>query len=102
MATREDADPLEVIDTRSSRIRRSLDLVRLSGLFIGCLALTGLGTIAGDTSRGANDDVSRLLSEVPHIFIRLFSALGSTGALAVPVAFIVRELVRSQSRRLIE
>ena len=36
----------------------------------------GLGTIAGDTNRGANDDVARLLSEVPHIFIRIFSALG--------------------------
>jgi uncharacterized membrane protein YbhN (UPF0104 family) len=93
---------VEVIDSRRPRIRRSLDLVRAVALLLAVLVLVGLGSIAGDTSRGANADITRLLSEVPHVFIRLFSALGAFGALAVPIAFVVRELVRGQSRRLIE
>jgi uncharacterized membrane protein YbhN (UPF0104 family) len=98
-----DPAEVEIIDLlRRRRIRRSLDLIRAGGLLIIVLILSGLGTIADDSSQGANEDVTRLLSEVPHIFIRLFGTLGSTGALAVPIALIVRELVRGQSRRLIE
>jgi uncharacterized membrane protein YbhN (UPF0104 family) len=93
---------VEVVDVQRHRVRRSLDLVRAATLLLAVLVLAGLGTIAEDTFRGASDDVQRLLGEVPHIFIRLFSALGGTAALAVPLAFIVRELVRGQSRRLIE
>jgi uncharacterized membrane protein YbhN (UPF0104 family) len=94
--------PLEIIDVQPRRIRRSLDAVRAVSLLVTVLVLGGLGTIGQDTNRGANDDVKRLLAEVPHIFIRLFSAVGATGALAVPLAFVGRELVRGQSRRLIE
>ncbi len=93
---------LKFIDERPRRIRRPLDLVRATSLLLAVLLLVGLGTIGGDTNRGANEDVTRLLSEVPHVFIRLFSTLGAFGALALPVAFIVRELIRGQSRRLAE
>ncbi|MGX7677873.1 lysylphosphatidylglycerol synthase transmembrane domain-containing protein [Jatrophihabitans sp. DSM 45814] len=93
---------LEVLDTRPGRVRRSLDLVRALILLSAVLILAGLGTVAVETDQGANSDVNRLLSEVPHVFIRLFSVLGATAALAMPIALIVRELVRGQSRRLIE
>ena len=92
----------EIIDSRRPRIRRSLDLVRAVGWLLIVLILAGFGTIAANANQGANEDVAQLLSEVPHIFIRLFSALGSAGALAVPIAFVIRELVRGQSRRLVE
>ena len=58
--------------------------------------------IARDATQGANDDLARLLGDVPHVFIRAFSLLTSFGALAVPIAFMVREIVRGQTRRLLE
>ncbi|MEO9237969.1 MAG: lysylphosphatidylglycerol synthase transmembrane domain-containing protein [Jatrophihabitantaceae bacterium] len=93
---------VRIIDTAAARIRQPLDLARLSVLLLIALLLTAIGIIARDTSRGANDDLARLLSEVPHVFIRAFSLLTAFGALAVPLAFMAREIVRGQTRRLIE
>lgn len=76
--------------------------MRLAGLVLTGLLLVGLGLIAAGTSRGANEDLARLLGEVPHLFVRAFSLLAAFGALAVPLAFMVREIVRGQTRRLVE
>ncbi|MGI8666575.1 MAG: lysylphosphatidylglycerol synthase transmembrane domain-containing protein [Jatrophihabitans sp.] len=95
-------DGVVILDSVSGRVRRSLDLVRLTGLLLIGLLLIGIGIVGRDTSRGANDDLARLLGDVPHVFIRAFSVLTSFGALAVPLAFMVREVVRSQTRRLLE
>jgi len=92
----------EIIDITQPRVRRSLDLVRLTGLVAAGLLLVGLGLVATSTSRGANDDMARLLGEVPRVFVRAFSVLAAFGALAVPLAFMVREIVRGQTRRLVE
>ncbi|MDQ2838916.1 MAG: flippase-like domain-containing protein [Actinomycetota bacterium] len=94
--------PVVIDDSGPGRVRRSLDLVRLIGLLVGGLLLVGIGIVAQDTSRGANDDLARLLGEVPHVFIRAFSLLTSFGALVIPLAFMIREIVRGQTRRLIE
>ncbi len=91
-----------IIDEPPGRVRRSLDLVRLSALGLFGLLLLGAGSVAKDTSRGANDDLARLLGDIPHVFIRAFSLITSFGALAVPLAFMVREIVLGQTRRLIE
>jgi uncharacterized membrane protein YbhN (UPF0104 family) len=96
------ADQVRIVDTDPSRVRRSLDLVRLAALLLAGLLLLGIGVVARDTSRGVNSDLARLLSEVPHVFFRGFSLLASFGALAVPLAFMAREIVRGQTRRLIE
>ncbi len=96
------AHAVTIVDSGRSRVRRSLDLVRLVVLGMIGLLLAAIGIIGRDTSRGANDDLARLLGEVPHVFIRAFSLLTSFGALAVPLAFMVREVVRGQTRRLIE
>lgn len=103
-ASRSSDSPPQVLitDFSTARIRRSLDLVRLAALILGVLVLGTLGIVARDTSNGANNDLARLLGEVPHIFIRSFSLLTSFGALAVPLAFMVREIVRGQTRRLLE
>ncbi|HJQ00800.1 MAG TPA: lysylphosphatidylglycerol synthase transmembrane domain-containing protein [Jatrophihabitans sp.] len=93
---------VRIVDTPSGRVRQSLDLVRLVALLLAGLLLLGIGIVARETSRGLNDDLARLLGEVPHVFIRGFSLLASFGALAVPLAFMAREIVRSQTRRLIE
>ena len=93
---------MRIVDTDPGRVRRPLDLVRLVALLLAGLLLLGIGVVARDTSRGVNSDLARLLSEVPHVFFRGFSLLASFGALAVPLAFMVREIVRGQTRRLIE
>ncbi|HEV2886565.1 MAG TPA: lysylphosphatidylglycerol synthase transmembrane domain-containing protein [Jatrophihabitans sp.] len=91
-----------MIDAPPARVRRPLDLVRLTGLVLAGLLLTGLTLIASDTGRGVNDDLERLLAEVPPLLVRTLRTLAAFGALAVPLAFMVREIVRSQTRRLIE
>ena len=97
-----EAHPVVVVDSLPARVRRALDLVRLTGLVVVVVVLAGLGSIANNTTIGANDDLARLLDEVPHVFVHALSLLGAFGALALPVAFVVREIVRGQPRRLIE
>lgn len=96
------AHPVEIVDVRDGRVRRQIDLVRLIVLLVIGLLLVGIAVIARDATRGANDDLARLLGDVPRVFIRAFSLLTSFGALAVPIAFMVREIVRGQTRRLLE
>ncbi|MDQ1739194.1 MAG: hypothetical protein QOE53_846 [Pseudonocardiales bacterium] len=93
---------VEIIDVTPARVRRSWDLVRLTGLILAGLLLIGLGLIASDTSRGVNDDLVRLLADVPPLLVRMLRTLAAFGALAVPLAFMAREIVRGQTRRLIE
>ncbi|MEO7262431.1 MAG: lysylphosphatidylglycerol synthase transmembrane domain-containing protein [Jatrophihabitantaceae bacterium] len=93
---------LEVIDVLPARVRRQLDLVRLAGLLLTGLLLTGLGLVASDTGQGVNDDAVRLLADLPPLLVSALRTLAAFGALAVPLAFMVREIVRSQTRRLIE
>ncbi|HTZ44263.1 MAG TPA: lysylphosphatidylglycerol synthase transmembrane domain-containing protein [Jatrophihabitans sp.] len=91
-----------IVDSPAARIRRPIDLVRLAGLLLLALLLVGVAVVAHDTTQGANADLARLLGRVPRVFVRAFSLLASFGALAVPIAFMARELVRGQTRRLIE
>lgn len=92
----------EIVDWQNRRVRRSADLIRLAGLLLLGLLLLGIAVVAQNTTSGANEDLARLLGRVPHVFVRTFSWLASFGALAIPIAFMVRELVRGQTRRLIE
>lgn len=96
------ARPLAVTDDQPRRVRQQLDLVRIAGLLLvlGLLALTG--TYANETTGGANDDLSRLMSGIPTLLVRGLSLFGTVGALALPIALVVREIVRGQPRRLIE
>ncbi|HEU5271051.1 MAG TPA: lysylphosphatidylglycerol synthase domain-containing protein, partial [Jatrophihabitans sp.] len=91
-----------IVDWQNRRVRRSVDLIRLAGLLLLGLLLLGIAVVAQNTTSGANEDLARLLGRVPHVFVRTFSWLTSFGALAIPIAFMVRELVRGQTRRLIE
>ncbi|HEY0168680.1 MAG TPA: lysylphosphatidylglycerol synthase transmembrane domain-containing protein [Jatrophihabitans sp.] len=93
---------LEVIDVNPVRVRRPLDLVRLTVLLLAGLLLTGLGLIASDTGRGVNDDLVRLLANLPPVLTPALRTLAAFAALALTLAFMVREIVRSQTRRLIE
>src|SRR5690242_13472909 len=95
-------ESVEVVDAEPRRVRRPLDLVRVVGLAVVLALIAGLGTVARDTVAGANSDVTRLLGEVPHLLFRTLSVVGTVGALALPVALVVRELLRSHLRRLIE
>ncbi|MEO6501549.1 MAG: lysylphosphatidylglycerol synthase transmembrane domain-containing protein [Jatrophihabitantaceae bacterium] len=93
---------VEIIDVTPARVRRPLDLVRLTGLVLAAVLLTGLGLIASDTGRGVNDDLVRLLADLPPVLVRALRTLAAFGALALTLAFMVREIVRSHTRRLIE
>jgi glycosyltransferase 2 family protein len=98
-----EAEPtVEIVDETPARIRRPWDLVRLAALVLTGLLLIGLGLIASDTFRGVNDDLVRLLADVPPLLVRTLRTLAAFGALAVPPAFMAREIVRGQTRRLIE
>ncbi len=98
----EQAPAVEIVDLRARRVRRSLDLVRLAGLFVVLVLVGGIGTIANDTAHAANDDLSRLFNEVPHLLVRGLSLFGALGALALPIALGIREILRGHPRRLIE
>jgi uncharacterized membrane protein YbhN (UPF0104 family) len=93
---------VEIVDVTPARVRRPWDLVRLAALVLAGLLLVGLGLIASDTTRGVNDDLVRLLADVPPLLLRMLRTLAAFGALAVPLAFMTREIVRGQTRRLIE
>ena len=98
----EPPDELEIVDVTPARVRRPWDLVRLAGLVLAGVLLTGVGLIASDTTSGINADLVRLLAEVPPLLLRLLRTLAAFGALAVPLAFMAREIVRGQTRRLVE
>jgi uncharacterized membrane protein YbhN (UPF0104 family) len=94
--------PVAVQDDPVARVRRSLDLVRLVGLVAVLLAVAGVATVATNTVHGVNEDLTRLLGEVPHVLVRVLSLVGSFGALALPVALVIREVARGRGRRLVE
>jgi uncharacterized membrane protein YbhN (UPF0104 family) len=98
----EDGPPLVIVDHRPSRIRSSVDGVRLVGLLAGLLLVIAFGTLANRTSQGANEDLARAVSALPGLVVNLLSVVGGFGALAVPVALIARQIVRGQTRRLVE
>lgn len=97
-----DVTALAITDSAGRRVRRQLDLVRVVVLLL-VLGLLGLiGIYASQTTGGANDDLSRLVREIPTLLVRGLSLFGTIGALALPVGLVVREIVRGQPRRLIE
>jgi uncharacterized membrane protein YbhN (UPF0104 family) len=91
-----------VTDSSPARVRRPLDLIRLTGLVCVVALLTGFGALASDTTSGANADLSRLLGHVPRVLVHLLSLAGAFGVLAVPLGYLVSEVIRGQTRRLIE
>ena len=57
---------VEVLDHRPARIRRPLDLIRLSGLVVTLAVLAAFGALASSTTTGANFDLNRLLDHIPR------------------------------------
>ena len=96
------AEGAEVVESWSRRVHRPLDLIRLSALLLCLLLITGLAVVGRDTSRGASADLARLLDHVPAVFDQLLRLVSAFGALAVPLALIVREVLRDHRSRLIE
>ena len=90
----------EVVDSRSARVHRPLDLIRLGTLVVALLLLTALAVVARDTSSGAATDLARLLSHVPPVFVQLLRIVAAAAALAVPLALIAREALWGHRRRL--
>ena len=93
---------LEVVESWPARIRRPLDLLRLVGLVAGLLLLVAVGVVARDTGRGADADIARLVGHVPALVRSALGLVSAFGALAFPVALMVREVVRGNRRGLLE
>jgi uncharacterized membrane protein YbhN (UPF0104 family) len=93
---------VEVVESWPARIHRPLDLIRLIALVVVLLLLTGLAVVGRETSRGASADLARLLGHLPALFGDALRFVSALGALAIPLALIVREIVRGYRRRLIE
>jgi uncharacterized membrane protein YbhN (UPF0104 family) len=98
----EPVEPVEVVDIRPARIRRPLDLIRLSGLVITLAVLAGFGALASSTTTGANLDLTRLLSNIPRTPVHALSRTGAFAVLFVPAAYLLSEVIRGQARRLVE
>ena len=81
-----DLAPIEIVDVRPARIRRPLDLIRLSGLAISIAVLGVFGWLATSTTSGANVDLTRLLKPIPRTPVH---ALSRVGAFGVPSAIVV-------------
>jgi len=94
--------PLIAIDQVPARVRRPLDLIRLVGLALVVAILGEVGTVAQDTVKSANEDLTRSLRQVPVVIVHSLSLFGAFGALALPLAFIIRDIARGQPRRLVE
>jgi uncharacterized membrane protein YbhN (UPF0104 family) len=84
-----------------SRIHRSVDLLRaLSGVFLMLLTL-GLGSIAVDTTAGAEGDVAgvRAVTDIPW---GVLLAIAAAALSAVPVLMGLERLYRRQSSRVVD
>lgn len=93
---------VQVTDVLTNRVRRPLDLLRLCALALLLAALWAVATVGSDTIEGANQDVTRIINHVPRVLIHLLSTFGTFGALALLIAFAIREVVRMHPRRLVE
>jgi glycosyltransferase 2 family protein len=91
-----------VVDTKPSRIRRSVDAVRLVGLIVLLALLGAIGSVASNTSQGASNDLGQALGDLPTLLKNLIQVVGTIGVLAVPFGYVVTLIVRGQYRRLIE
>src|ERR1700743_134892 len=93
---------VEVVDIRPARLRRALDLIRLSGLVITLAVLAGFGALASSTTTGANLDLTRLLNNIPRTPVHYLSRTGAFAVLLIPAAYLLSEVIRGQARRLVE
>jgi uncharacterized membrane protein YbhN (UPF0104 family) len=94
--------PLVVLEQRPDRIRSSIDAVRLGALGLSALVLAGFASVADATSEAANEDLAQALKGLPDLLVNALNLAGSVGALAVPLALVVRQVFRGQSRRVME
>jgi uncharacterized membrane protein YbhN (UPF0104 family) len=93
---------LQVVDEEPHRLHQPLDLVRIAGLLLLIAVLAGLASVAHSTVQGANDDVTRIVSETADPVVSTIRAVGAFGVLVLPIALVTRELMRGHLRRLVE
>ena len=95
-------DLVHIVDDEPRRLHQPLDLLRVVGLLVLLAVLAGLASVAHSTVQGANDDVTRVLSETADPVVRIIRVVGALGVLVLPIALVTRELVRGHLRRLVE
>jgi len=96
-----DQQPIVVVDKKPSRIRRSVDGVRLVGLVVLLAVLVGLGTVAKNTSQGTSSDLGHALGDLPTLLKNVIQIVGGLGVLLVPMSYVVFLIIRGQYRRVV-
>ncbi len=99
---RTDGPLVVAADSAPARIRRPLELVRVAGLTCALVLLALFGSVARNTGRGMNQDLTRLIRDIPHTIVRVIGVAGAVGVLVLPLGLIVTEVIRGRSRRTIE
>ena len=98
-----DQQPIVVVDKKPSRIRRSVDGVRLVGLVVLLVVLAGLGTVAKNTSQGTSSDLGHALGDLPTTAQeRDPDRRRSRCACSCPMSYVIFLIIRGQYRRVVE
>ena len=97
-----DQQPIVVVDKKPSRIRRSVDGVRLVGLVVLLVVLAGLGTVAKNTSQGTSSDLGHALGDLPTLLKNVIQIVGGLGVVLVPMSYVIFLIIRGQYRRVVE
>jgi uncharacterized membrane protein YbhN (UPF0104 family) len=97
-----EAKRVEVIEPRSSRVRRPIDVFALVFGLVLLFASVTLGTIAVGTASGLEKDLVGAGGALPSVLLQLLSWAGGIGLLVLLVVKGVDLLVRSRSWQLFE
>ena len=84
------------------RVRRPVDLVRLSIALVGIAAFVAVPYFLTATSTGIEQDVSTVSSKLPGFLVFGLNIVGALGLLALPVAVTIDLLVRRRGRQLVD
>ena len=97
-----EAKRVEVIEPRSGRVRRPIDVFALLFALVLLFTSVGLGTIAVGTASGLEEDLVGAGGALPSVLLQLLSWAGGIGLLVLLVVKGVDLLMRSRSWQLFE
>jgi len=97
-----DGKRVEVIEPRSARVRRPIDLFALLFALLMLFGAVGLGTLAVGTAIGLEQDLVGAGGALPRVLLQLISLAGGIGLLVLLVVKGVDLVIRSRSWQLFE
>ena len=91
-----------MVDHRTRRIRRPVDLLRSLISALGIVVAVGIGLLAHATAAGVEIDAVGAGRKLPDTLLTLFGVAAAIALLLLPVALAVRQISRRQSQQLVE